>query len=105
MKIENPGLFKGMLAEDYFDDCCVEPSLSQSLCKILIEQSPLHARQAHPRLALPVEGQDEDSTYKYDKAKAIGNAAIQHHAITKSTAQDASCIRFTAFHQTGWRAG
>jgi hypothetical protein len=74
MKITKPGFYKGMLAEDYFDDPCAEPSLSQSLCKILIEQSPLHARQAHPRLAVEVQGTDEDETEKYDKAKAIGNA-------------------------------
>jgi len=63
-----------MSAEDYFADPCVEPSFSQSLAKILIDQSPLHARQAHPRLAVEVAGVDEDETEKYDKAKAIGNA-------------------------------
>src|SRR5216684_1757872 len=79
MKIDRPGLFKGMTAEDYFSDPAPEgfPSLSQSLCKILIEQSPLHARQAHPRLAEPIDGdgEDDDAVEKYDKAKAIGNAA------------------------------
>lgn len=75
MKIEKPGIYKGMLADDYFSDPCPEPSLSQSLCKVLIEQSPLHARQAHPRLAVKlVEGEVEDEAEKYDKAKAIGNA-------------------------------
>lgn len=77
MKIDKPGLYKGMSAEDYFADPCVEPSFSQSLAKILIDQSPLHARQAHPRLAEPIEGDDEE-VEKYDKVKAIGNAA---HAI------------------------
>lgn len=75
MKIEKPGLFKGMTAEDYFSDPCAEPSLSQSVAKILIEQSPLHARQAHPRLAVQVGPEEEDAGEKYDKAKAIGNAA------------------------------
>ena len=73
MKIEKPGLYKGMLAEDYFADPCIEPSFSQSIGKILIDQSPLHAKQAHPRLAQPIDGDDEE-TEKYDKAKAIGNA-------------------------------
>jgi hypothetical protein len=45
------------------------------LCKILIEQSPLHARQAHPLLAVPVEHDEEETAEKYVKALAIGNAA------------------------------
>jgi PDDEXK-like uncharacterized protein DUF3799 len=73
MKIDKPGLYKGMLAEDYFADPCPEPSFSQSIGKILIDQSPLHAKQAHPRLAQPIDGDDEEAE-KYDKAKAIGNA-------------------------------
>jgi hypothetical protein len=77
MTIDKPGIFKDMSAEDYFADPCIEPSFSQSIGKILIDQSPLHARQAHPRLAEPIEG-DDDEAEKYDKAKAIGNAA---HAI------------------------
>lgn len=79
MKIDQPGIFYDMSAEDYFADPAPDgfPSLSQSLCKILIEQSPLHARQAHPRLAQPVDGEDDEAE-KYNKARAIGNAA---HAI------------------------
>src|ERR1035438_10073976 len=42
----DPGIYKGMLSDDYFADPTPEPSLSQSVAKILIEQSPLHARQA-----------------------------------------------------------
>jgi hypothetical protein len=73
MKITEPGIYRGVESADYFADPCVEPSLSQSLCKILIEQSPLHARMAHPCLAPPIT--DDDEPEKYDKAKAIGNAA------------------------------
>jgi hypothetical protein len=73
MKIDKPGIYRGVESEHYFADPCPEPSLSQSLCKILIEQSPLHARMAHPRLAPPVL--EDEETEKYDKAKAIGNAA------------------------------
>lgn len=75
MKIEKPGIFKGMLTDDYFADPCIGPSLSQSVAKILIEQSPLHARQAHPKLAIAVEHEEEEAAEKYEKAKAIGNAA------------------------------
>jgi hypothetical protein len=40
----------GMPAEVYHADPCSEPSLSSSIAKILVEQSPLHAWHAHPRL-------------------------------------------------------
>jgi hypothetical protein len=72
MKIDRPGIFKNFDTEAYFADPCPTPSLSQSIAKILIEQSPLHARLAHPKFALPA---DEEEPEKYDKAKAIGNAA------------------------------
>jgi hypothetical protein len=73
MKITEPGIYKLMSSESYFADPCPEPSFTQSLAKILIEQSPLHAYQAHPRLN--VKPADEDDAESYDKAKAIGNAA------------------------------
>jgi hypothetical protein len=73
MKITEPGIYRDFPSEAYFADPCPEPSLSQSIAKVLIEQSPLHAMWEHPRLA-PVEEEDEEPE-KYDKAKAIGNAA------------------------------
>ena len=73
MKIEKPGVYRDMPTADYFADPCASPSLTQSLAKILLEQSPLHAFQAHPRLYVPTA--EEDDAEKYDKAKAIGNAA------------------------------
>lgn len=73
MKIIKPGVYRDFSTDDYFDDPCPAPSLTQSVAKILLESSPLHAKLAHPRLAPPAEG--DDDTEKYDKAKAIGNAA------------------------------
>lgn len=72
MKITAPGIYKDFNTESYFSDPCPEPSFTQSLAKILIEQSPLHAYQAHPRLNVPTADEDPE---KYDKARAIGNAA------------------------------
>jgi len=43
-------VYDGMSASDYHADCAPEPSLSSSIAKILVEQSPLHAKHAHPRL-------------------------------------------------------
>lgn len=73
MKITKPGLYKDFPVDAYFADPTSGPSLTQSLAKILIEHSPLHAMMAHPKLAPPTA--DEDEGEKYDKAKAIGNAA------------------------------
>ncbi|MDB5937566.1 MAG: hypothetical protein JWQ01_4910, partial [Massilia sp.] len=73
MMIDTPGIYREFDGDAYFADPCVDPSLSQSLCKILIEHSPLHAKMAHPRLAPPVEGEEEAE--KYTKAQAIGNMA------------------------------
>lgn len=71
MKITEPGLITDFDTAAYFTDPCPAPSLTQSIAKIIIEQSPAHAFIAHPRLTPPTE----DETEKYDKARAIGNAA------------------------------
>jgi hypothetical protein len=70
-KITKPGIYQ-MPAPDYFADPCPAPSLNQSLAKVLLDQSPLHARHEHPRLCPP---DADDEPEKYDKTKAIGNAA------------------------------
>lgn len=69
-----PGIHRLVDPAVYFADPCEEPSLTQSVAKILLEQSPLHACWAHPRLAVPA-AEEDDGAEKYDKAKAIGNAA------------------------------
>src|SRR6266478_4075269 len=43
-------VYDGMSASDYHADPAPEPSLSSSIAKILVMQSPLHAWFAHPRL-------------------------------------------------------
>jgi hypothetical protein len=63
--ITKPGIYLDMPAAEYFRNCCPQPSLSQSIAKILINQSPAHAR-----LAL-----SSTEPFEYNKALAIGNAA------------------------------
>jgi len=87
--IISPGLYFDMPTDEYFADPAPEPSLSQSLVKVLIEQSPLHARQAHPRLAVKLSEDEEPAAEKYDAAKAIGNAM---HAITLGRGKVCSVI-------------
>lgn len=72
MKITEAGLYRDIAVTDYFADPCPEPSLTQSIAKILIAQTPLHAKMSHPRLTPPG---DDDEAEKYVKAQAIGNAA------------------------------
>jgi hypothetical protein len=68
MKIDKPGIYRGVSEEDYRADPTPEPSLTQSLCKILLERSPKHAWTEHPRLN-PNFKPDDDA--KFD----VGNAA------------------------------
>ena len=72
-KITKPGIYYDMQAADYFADPCPEPSLTQSIAKVLIERSALHAKCEHPRLRPQVEAIEEPE--KYVAAQAIGNAA------------------------------
>jgi hypothetical protein len=68
MKIDAPGFYTTMTAADYFADPCPAPSLTQSVAKILLAKSPLHAWHAHPRLN--PDYRHDDNT-KFD----IGNIA------------------------------
>ncbi|QEH97323.1 PD-(D/E)XK nuclease-like domain-containing protein [Gluconobacter thailandicus] len=53
-RIEKSGIYD-MPEAVYHADPCVEPSLSNSIARILLDQSPMHARYAHPRLNLKRE--------------------------------------------------
>lgn len=66
--ITEPGIYAHMPPWDYFADPCPAPSLTQSVAKILLDRSPLHAWYAHPRLN-PDFRPDDDT--KYD----LGNIA------------------------------
>jgi hypothetical protein len=69
--IDKPGIFRDMSPADYFADPCPQPSLTQSIAKVLIDRSPAHARLEHPRL----NPERRDDGGDYSKALAIGNAA------------------------------
>jgi hypothetical protein len=57
----------------YFSDPAPGPSLTQSIAKVLLDQSPGHAKLEHPRLT--PRSPDDDGAEKYVAAQAIGNAA------------------------------
>lgn len=69
--IDKPGIYREVSETEYRSDPCPDPSLTQSLCKVLVDQSPIHALFEHPRLAPKADENGE----KYDKLKAIGSAA------------------------------
>jgi hypothetical protein len=66
--ISAPGVYPNISTNDYLKDPCTEPSLSQSIAKILLDRSPLHAWYAHPRLNTHFK---PDNATKFD----IGNVA------------------------------
>ena len=68
--ITAPGLYDDMHAADYHADPCPVPSLSSSIAKVMLAETPLHAWAQHPRLNLMREP-DDDPTRKAE----IGTAA------------------------------
>jgi hypothetical protein len=67
-RITAPGIYPDIASADYFADPCPAPSLTQSVAKVLLDRSPLHAWHAHPRLN-PDYRHDDDT--KFD----VGNIA------------------------------
>lgn len=66
--ITRPGIYTDFPVEQYRADPCPQPSLTQSIAKVILDHSPLHAWHAHPRLN-PRFTHDEER--KFD----IGNIA------------------------------
>lgn len=56
------GWHVGIAPEVYHADPCVTPSLSASIATKLVNQSPAHAKLAHPRLGKGGDGGDDTST-------------------------------------------
>ena len=71
-RVTEPGIYADFPVADYFADPTPEPSLTQTLAKLLLERAPIHAKYAHPRLT-PVVPDEDDPAERYDKARAIGN--------------------------------
>lgn len=71
MRINEPGIYTDFPADAYFSDPTPDPSLTQSLAKVLIERSPRHAWMACPRLNPSFERKEKA---QFD----IGNAAHWH---------------------------
>jgi PDDEXK-like domain of unknown function (DUF3799) len=59
-RIREPGLYK-IDAAHYHADPCPEPSLSASLARTLLVDSPWHAKHAHPRLTAQPTVEESES--------------------------------------------
>src|SRR5262245_8713469 len=57
-----PGIYPNVALAEYYADPCQTPSFTQSLAKIVLDQSALHARNEHPRLR-PAELEDKPEGY------------------------------------------
>lgn len=58
-RIDAPGIYANFHIAAYHNDPAPEPSLSASLAKILVHESPLAAKVAHPRLNADFKNKDE----------------------------------------------
>lgn len=68
MLIDHPGFYPGLSHDAYHADPVVVPSLSSSVGKLLIDQTPRHAFMAHARLN-PQHEPDNDK--KFDLGSAV----------------------------------
>lgn len=67
LRIDQPGFYR-MSAAAYHADPCATPSLSSSVAKILLRQTPLHAWHAHPRLGPPKEPSEPSAAMRLGTA-------------------------------------
>jgi hypothetical protein len=84
MKVTKAGIYYDVSEADYRSDPCPSPSLTQSLVKILIERSPRHAWEAHPRLNPQFE-------YESDTKFDLGNIA---HRLILGRGKEIEVINF-----------
>jgi len=73
--------FHDISEREYHKDFAPAPSLSSSIARVLLEQTPRHAALAHPRLNPEFDAGDRDPSRKAE----IGTAA--HKALTGKGAQ------------------
>lgn len=59
-QVTGPGLYLGVPEKIYHADPAPAPSLSSHVAKIALKRSADHAKAAHPRLADPIEDEEDD---------------------------------------------
>jgi PDDEXK-like domain of unknown function (DUF3799) len=87
-RVTTPGLYR-MPAAMYHSDPVVEPSLSNSIARLLVTQSPRHAFMAHPRLNPRFNGNDCP-----DRTMQIGSVA---HAVFLGAGANIKSLPFDCY--------
>src|ERR1700728_207597 len=72
-RITRPGIYLSLDESEYHADPCPEPSLSSSICKLMLEQTPRHVWGAHPRLNPQFEPQTGKA---FDKGAAVHSLVL-----------------------------
>ena len=66
------GIFKSVPPDVYHNDPCPQPSLSCSIAKVLLNQSPAHAWAAHPRM---------NPLYRHDDSTRTDLGTVAHDVL------------------------
>lgn len=66
-----------MPEETYHADPCETPSLSSSIIKTLLNQSPRHAAYEHPKLTTKVEEESDEDDTKFDLGKTAHSLMLR----------------------------
>jgi hypothetical protein len=93
------GIFYDIEPRIYFQDPAPDPSLTQTLVKILLDKSPRHAARKHPRLW--TASVEDGGLEKYDRRFAVANAA---HAILIGRGREVAEAPFDAFRSKDAKA-
>jgi len=88
LQINDPGIYSWMTEEQYHADPCRVPSLSSSIAKVMLAQSPRHAWFNHPRL---------NPTFKR-KNKAAFDLGSAAHALMLGSSE-----KFVRVQADSWR--
>jgi len=89
------GLHPNISAEAYHLDPAPEPSLSSSIAKVILQQTPRHAWQAHPRLNPQFEPDDDGKfslgavAHELLLGKGAGFVVVEESDWRKKSAQEA----------------
>jgi len=94
--IKAPGLYDDIPERDYHADPCPLPSLSNSLSKLLVNQTPMHAYYEHPRLNKARMFEEKEPT----RAMEIGTA---FHKIFLGKGRDVIQVPFENYRKDAAR--
>jgi hypothetical protein len=87
--IDKPGLYPDIPEADYHaDPVAPAPSLSSSIAKVLVDQSPRHAWYQHPRLRPDFDRADKEPTRAMDKGSAAHAWLLQSGTMVRRISAD-----------------